>query len=490
MNTHRHARGWFSAALAFALFAPAGCAPGADGGAGGFRVSWSPCAPPSRAECGTLRVPVDWSAPGGEQITLAVARHRADDPAHRIGTLFFNPGGPGDPSSEYAAAAETIFSEALRARFDIVGIDPRAAGSSAKVTCGVPFVTPADTLFPETEQQFLALKRHNREVGLSCRRDTGALAGHSDTVSVARDHEAMRIALGEAKVTWLGLSYGTQVASNYAALYPRRTRAMVLDSALEHSLPEVVQVADEVRAAEETFNRFARWCDTAPSCALRGRDVAAEFDRLVARADASPIPVAGALRPVTGEDIRFGTVSRQRLKDPIPFFPPDLSWAGLSGALAKAIDGDAAAFALPPAEVVQPTLATLASVGCMDYVPQVHTYAQMRQRIQMGRQLAPHLQGASEIWQVLRCIDWPIPVANPPRLLDVRGVPVLMVHSVHDPSDPYQWAFSLGAQVHADAVLTRTGDGHTSYHTSPCARAAIDAYLIRPQAPADRVCDE
>jgi pimeloyl-ACP methyl ester carboxylesterase len=114
----------------------------------------------------------------------------------------------------------------------------------------------------------------------------------------------------------------------------------------------------------------------------------------------------------------------------------------------------------------------------------------MRQRIQMARQLAPHLQGASETWQVNRCIDWPVPVANPPRLLDVHGVPTLIVHAVHDPSVAYKWAHSLAAQIRGSVMVTRTGDGHTSYHTSPCARTAIDDYLVRPQASPDRICAE
>ena len=80
-------------------------------------------------------------------------------------------------------------------------------------------------------------------------------------------------------------------------------------------------------------------------------------------------------------------------------------------------------------------------------------------------------------------------MANPPRLLHVRGVPTLIVHSVFDPSDPYKWAHGLAAQIPGSVMLTRTGDGHTSYHTSECARTATDQYLIRPQAPADRVCE-
>jgi pimeloyl-ACP methyl ester carboxylesterase len=143
---------------------------------------------------------------------------------------------------------------------------------------------------------------------------------------------------------------------------------------------------------------------------------------------------------------------------------------------------------MPPADVAQESLSSQLAIGCMEYVPQIRTYGQMRQRITMARQLAPHLQGASETWRVNYCIGWPLAPANPPRTLDVRGVPALMVHAVHDSSDPYSWAHSLAAQIHGIALLTRTGDGHTSYHTSPCARAAIDQYLIRPQAPPDRLC--
>jgi pimeloyl-ACP methyl ester carboxylesterase len=330
--------------------------------------------------------------------------------------------------------------------------------------------------------------RHNRAVGRSCLRQTGSLMAHTDTVSVARDHEAARAAMGVEQVSWLGISYGSQLAANYAELFPRRTRAMVLDSALEHSLPENQQVADEMMAAETSFNRFAAWCDTAPTCALRGQDVAAVYDRLVAGADQHPIPVDGALRPVTGEDIRMRTIQLLTWKEP-GLAGPDVSWAGLSRGLALALDGDASWFAWPPAEYVQDELAARLAIGCMEYVPQVNNWAEMQQRIQMGRQLAPHLQGAAEVWQVNRCIGWPIPAANPPRLLHVRGVATLIVHSVYDPSDPYKWAHGLAAQIHGSAMLTRTGDGHTSYHVSDCARAATDQYLIRPQAPADRICE-
>jgi pimeloyl-ACP methyl ester carboxylesterase len=455
------------------------------------RISWAACPAGSAptVQCGTIEVPVDWAHRDGPQTTVAFSRRPADDRAHPLGVLFFNPGGPGDPSSRYVRAADTYFSPALRARFDIVGVDPRGTGGSGQVRCAEPILTAGTVLWPRTKAQFDALLRHNRAVGRSCVAGTGPLIGHLDTMSVARDHDAVRAALGAGTVSWLGVSYGSTLAANYADLFGRHVRAMVLDAGLEHSQPEIVQVSDEAMAAEDSFNRFVTWCATAADCALRGRDVAGDFDRLVAGADAHPIPVEGAERPVLGEDIRMGVKGLLRLKVPAAI-APDLSWAGLSQLLAAAMAGDASAFALPPPEFTQPDAQALLGIACMEYVPQVRTWADMRQRIELGRAVAPHLQGASETWQVLLCGGWPVPVANPPRALDVRGVPALLVHAVHDPSDAYRWSHGLLTQIHGADLLTRTGDGHTSYWSSPCARAATDAYLISPHAPASAVCDD
>jgi pimeloyl-ACP methyl ester carboxylesterase len=454
-----------------------------------FKIDWSACDKSPQTQCGTLRVPIDWSKPSGATVSLAVARRPAKDQQQRVGTLFFNPGGPGDGAAKYIVeVAEKIFSPTLIERFDLVGMDPRGIENSSQVRCSVPVITPESTLFPKTEQQFNQLRKHNRAVGLDCLDKAGELVRHMDTVSVARDHEALRLALGEDKINWLGVSYGTQLGANYAQLYPTHTRAMVLDAALEHSLPEVYQLAGEIMAAEESFNRFADWCPTAETCALRGQDVRAVFDRLVLQADQNPIPAEGALRAVTGEDIRMGTKGLLRFKEP-SIFGPDLSWAGLSRALQKAIDGDGSAFAVAPAGVSQYGGQSLFAVACLDYVPQVHTYQEMQQRLELGRQLAPHLQGASETWQVNFCIDWPVKPVNPPRTLHVRGVPTLIIHAVHDPSDPYSWAHGLAAQIDGSALLTRTGDGHTSVFTSDCARSAADAFLIDRRSEANRVCE-
>lgn len=441
-------------------------------------ISWTPCPANAAVQCGQVSVPIDWARPDGERTLVGVARRPADDPSHRVGTLFFNPGGPGYTGVDTLTdAAELVYSATLLARFDIVVVDPRGVGTSTPVHCEVPILAPGVTLFPRSQQQFNALVEHNRAVGQSCLDNTGDLLRHVDTVSVARDHEAVRMALAVPQVTWLMTSYGAQVGANYAELFPDRVRALVIDGALDHAFPTLHSVLDEARSVEDSFDRFVTWCRTAQECALRGRPVARLYDELVRRADRSPMLVDGAIRPVTGEDIRMNTEGGLLFKEPV--FGPDKSWAGLSRGIAAALDGDATAFAAPPPEPTDGSYAGQA-VACLDYPADVTTYRELRARMLLVRKVAPHLQGASQFWTVHSCIGWPVPVTNPPRPVDVHGVRTLIVNATHDPSTPYSWALSLARQIHGSSLLTRVGDGHTSYDVSLCARRAVDKFLISP----------
>jgi pimeloyl-ACP methyl ester carboxylesterase len=462
----------------------AGSAPSA------YPIAWTPCPERPEVQCGTVRVPLDWARPRGEKITLALARHLATDRAQRIGALFVNPGGPGGGGAQIAIGADVILSPELVARFDIVGVDPRGIAGSTPVSCRIPAQEPGFTLFPRSQAQFDRMVRQNRAVGRGCVEQTGPLLGHVDTVSVARDHEAVRIGLGERTFNWLGLSYGTQIGANYAELFPRRVRAMVFDAALDHSASSLSLLADEIATVEDAFNRFAEWCRTTSTCAMAGQDVARVYDEMVARADAAPIPVPGADHPVTGEDIRLGTPSYLEFKESTVFAPS--GWVRLGAAIRDTLAGDASGFAAPPLQSpTDPAFGALAVV-CQDYALEVRTFADMQRRIQLGRYLAPHLQGGSQSWQINRCIGWPLPPSNPPRPLDVRGTPpILIVNATHDANTSYKWAHVLAGQIRGSVVFTRLGDGHTSYLTSPCTRAVIDRYLVDRAIPGPaQVCTD
>jgi pimeloyl-ACP methyl ester carboxylesterase len=445
-------------------------------------IRWQPCAARPQAQCGTVAVPLNWARPRGKQISVGLARFRAANPAQRIGSLFVDPGGPGAGGVEIAQYADLWVSPQVLARFDIVGMDPRGVRTSTPVMCRTQAFPVGYTLFPRTEAQFRHMVAVNRATGRNCLAETGPLLGHVDTVSVARDLDAVRAAMREPSISFFGFSYGTQIGANYAELFPRRVRALAIDSALEHSLGEARRLTDEARTVEDSFSRFAAWCRRSADCALHGQDVGRVYDAVVAAADRSPLPVPGAARPVTGEDIRTATQEYLLVVKATLF--NHLDWAGLGAAIAAARDGDGSGFAMPPTDDPATSLFAALAIGCQDYPAEVRTFAGYQRLMRAVRAIAPHTQGATQTWTLLRCLGWPVPAQNPPRALHVRRTPpVLIVNATHDASTAYRWALSLSRQIRGSVVLTREGDGHTSYFTSACARAAIDRYLLEVRTP-------
>jgi pimeloyl-ACP methyl ester carboxylesterase len=473
---------WLTAAGAIltslALVATAFGAPASDEPEPTAEIVWQPCPDTPAVQCGTLEVPLDWAHPHGEAISLALARRPAEDPAHRVGSLLFNPGGPGGAGVAWVERLPETFSPTLRQRFDIVGFDPRGVGRSTPVRCDLPTFDPTVSLFPTDAAGFQRLVERNLALGQSCQRETGPLLGHVDTTSAPRDIEAIRVALGDGQLNWLGLSYGTMLGAAYAELYPRRIRAMALDGNLEHSLPETVMLANEVMATEDAFNRFTVWCGRDASCPLHGADVALVYDELVAAADLTPIPASTANRGVSGEEIRFTTQSYLLAKNPMVF---SSGWVGLGAAIDQARNGDASGFVTPVSTGQSDNPQSSArAIECLDFPAQSRSFEDLLARVTMVRVLAPHTGGGTETWKfVSGCIGWPEPPQNLPHRARIKGAPpMLLVNASHDPSTAYVWALGLEAQIPGSTLLTRDGEGHTSYITSDCARAAIDRYLV------------
>ncbi|WP_188316787.1 alpha/beta fold hydrolase [Solihabitans fulvus] len=182
-------------------------------------------------------MPVDWSRPGGDRIDVAVARRRADDQAHRVGTLFYLPGGPGG-SGVSAILGGIPLSADLTARFDVVSYDPRGVGRSHPIQCDANLVNanvntiPFDPSDPSVYRNLVAF---NAKLGADCREHTGPLLDHVGMVDVARDLDALRAALGEDRISLYGLSYGTFTGQMYAENFPQHIRALALDGVIDHS---------------------------------------------------------------------------------------------------------------------------------------------------------------------------------------------------------------------------------------------------------------
>jgi pimeloyl-ACP methyl ester carboxylesterase len=458
-------------------------------------IKWHGCGAdfPKNVQCGELAVPLDHGDPRGAKIRLGFNRLPAQDRAHRVGSLIVNPGGPGGAGSEVVAAQAAgipLLHPSLRRRFDLIGMDPRGVGRSTPVRCDPAVYNRPVSMFPGNRAAFARLARYARDLGRSCLKRTGRLLGHLDTLSVARDMEALREALADGKLNFLGLSYGAEIGTLYAERYPKRIRAMALDGILDHSIGTQTLFADDTAAYEDTFNRFAAWCAQTADCALHGRDVAALFDSLTQRADAQPIPVAQCATapcrsPVTGDDIRLNAYNALLFMNPIPAIR-EPGWSGLAQALAAAESGDAGAFASSLAQSSRDGQFAGLAVNCVDYRPLIGDWDDFVATTLLAHALAPHTLGAGEAWPgLMNCMRWPVPTANPPHRVRVHGAPpMLLVNATHDPSTPYRWAVNVRDQIPGAVLLTREGDGHTSSLLSQSrTNDAIARYLLTRTTP-------
>ncbi|MFI1976905.1 alpha/beta fold hydrolase [Streptomyces wedmorensis] len=269
---------------------------------------WNRCGAetPADLECATVKVPLDYSRPGGRTLDVAVSRTKATSAQDRRGVLLLNPGGPGGSGLDMPVWMAPELPDEVKKRYDLVGFDPRGVGRSAPVSCGLN----GDELNWQRPYKAATFDRDIRwaeTVAAKCRAGNGAVLPHLTTRNTARDMDVIRAVLGEKKISYLGYSYGTYLGAVYTQMFPRRTDRFVLDSAVD---PEriwrgMIQVWAE--GAEPAFTRWATWTAARDETYALGRtpaEVRATFWALVARADREPIVLDGTA--LTGDDIRAG----------------------------------------------------------------------------------------------------------------------------------------------------------------------------------------
>ncbi|MGW5741319.1 alpha/beta hydrolase [Amycolatopsis sp. NPDC003861] len=464
------------------------------------RPDWVPCG--VGAECAKIAVPLDWDRPGGPKITLAFNRHRAD-PAHRKGVLFMAPGVGFDfLLTDVRAGVFAMFPGLLR-DFDLIGVDLRGGGvhpftgrlpapvRSDAIDCGRPVHGPGVTVFPRSAAEVGALVRHNRAYEASC---AGPLPGHLDTVTQAKDLDAVRAALGEERASFFFYGYAGP-GQAYARLFPHRVRAMAMDSPLDHSVPVVVRAAEYASAVEREFTRFVAWCHRSANCVLHGQDVPAVYDALLREADRHPVrldlpPEPGRPEPqqttvaVRGDDLAFLTEQLLEIGD-LTLPGGGMGWADLATAIQQASRGTSPVFAFVYRyswgfrDLWNPMRAGM----CEDYPASAADLLAARPIVAAA---APHTRGASQAWDALGgCVGRRTPATNPPRPAIIRDAPpILIVGAEGNPWSPYGNVARVSAQIQGSVLLKYAGDAHIAFLSSPCVAGRIEAYLDDLELPA------
>jgi pimeloyl-ACP methyl ester carboxylesterase len=447
-------------------------------------MSWRRCG--TGFQCGRLTVPLDPASPTGRTLDLAVVRSRARHRGARLGSLVFNPGGPGAPAVSFLRSMAAAIPAELRDRFDLVAFDPRGVGRSNPVHCASTLDPLFDQSFePTTVESRAALVDAVKALASACAARNGPLLSHVSTADAVYDLERLRLALGDAKLSFVGYSYGTFLGASYADAYPSRVRAFVLDSPVDPTLTAAEVTLGQARGFEHALDDFLADCSERPGCAFHSDgDAAAAYDRLRSRAAAAPLPA----RHAGGrglDEARFDAAVLEEL------YLGRGSWPTLADALADADRGDASSLLdLADAYVGRGAdgrddhvLESFWAVTCLDG-PVIGDVGAARALELRAVSIAPRM-GAFIVNNSLPCSVWPVrPVAAPGRLTAAGAPPILVIGTTDDPATPFVQARSLAGALRRGHLLVVDAEQHTSFaNGNECVDRVVTRYLIDLRLP-------
>lgn len=433
---------------------------------------WTPC---PGGECTTVTVPLDYDEPTGATIDVAVARRPAANQQERIGPLFVNFGGPGGESTAiFNGAGPTLGS--VFPRFDIVTWDPRGIGQTARLACdalGNEFPTveldPSDGLDDEIAEQ----EAEFAEV-VACAATSGPIVDHLGTVNVARDMEAVRVAIGDEPMNYLGFSYGTQIGWVYATLFGDAVRSMILDGAVPGGAISAADFTTQLAAFQRTFDYFDDICDREPTCLQRDEGLTEAVERIASDLEQDPI--------VLSDGSLFGDVEfRQAILFSL-YQRADTIGPLLTTWIDDIDNGDANGFL------------RLLDSGSSNATPggyQAVLCADGGAFPGPGGQAADYEStlAASETFgilgEIVRCDLWQGEVELPPEIDTAAAATILVIGNTFDPATPYESAVLLDEQLANSVLVTVDAGGHTAVLDDRCSGQIAVTYVNELIPPAE-----
>ncbi|SFS31011.1 alpha/beta hydrolase [Saccharopolyspora flava] len=431
-------------------------------------LEFGPC-PFDGAECAELSAPL---GDGDRSIPIAISRVRATGtPAEYRGALLVNPGGPGGSGLEYAVSKGEKLPESVRRGYDIIGFDPRGVGRSAPLDCGELgglFDHPAPEPVPAGEEAESRYLGRLRAMADDCLRHNPD-ASRMSTMSTARDLDRIRAALGEPKLNYLGVSYGTYLGAAYAAQFPDRVGRVVLDSAVGPDRWHDFDVRQAFAMLDQRDVLF-EWVAAHPEFGLGDTEEQVRRNYSAARANLS-----GDFGPAEFDNLVYKTLSRTERWEP---FARDLA--------AHLHEGTPLSPALPESDPESRNYeAALRTVKCADSGRPDEREVLGSIRALRAADPEPVLTGL----EAATCAYWPKP-RETARFGHPSMPPVLLTQADHDPTTPLDGARRMQARLPGSRmVLLHESYSHGVFASqrNSCVDDAAAHYLLTGALPAGDV---
>lgn len=424
-------------------------------------LAWSPCG--GGVECATLAVPLDPAHPDdGRTVDLAVTRKRAT--GTRVGSLFVNPGGPGGSGNDFLRSFSL---PGVSERFDVVSWDPRGVGDSRRLACDDATTERFRRVDSEPDDggEQANLDAAARAVADACASADPELLPHLRTSDTVADMDRIREALGDEQLSYLGLSYGTDIGQAYADAHPDRVRAMVLDGVVDPSLGLAGLLTGQAEAIQASLDRLFDACTPASGCPLA--DPRATFDRVAAQVERQPLP-AGSGGTVGPSELALAAIASSYQPSQGPRFLSALASAeGGSGSglasLARSYTGAA-------------SFGGYLAVSCTDGPhPDAAGFRSLADDLAAR---SPRI-GAAIANELLPCAWWGAPAGPERSAVRAEGTPpIVVVGNTGDAATPYDWSVRVADGLADGHLVTFRGEGHTSLLRSTCVADLLGAYLV------------
>ncbi|MFI9614695.1 alpha/beta hydrolase [Streptomyces sp. NPDC052023] len=469
------------------------------------KLSWKDCPAPDQAQgggdapsplpggddwqCATMKAPRDWDDPEGDTIGIELIRAEASGPAdRRIGSLIFNFGGPGGSGVTTLPAFAEGYGT-LRTRYDLVSFDPRGVGRSAGVWCEND--QQLDVYYQQDATPDDAAERTEyvdnvKAFNAACDKNSGKMLPHVQTTEAARDMDLMRQVLGDDKLHYFGISYGTELGGVYAHLFPKNVGRAVFDAVVDPTQDSEQGSLGQAKGFQLALDNYAQHCvSQEEDCPVgdSAQDVKNRIAELLKNLDSKPIPGIFP-RQLTQTAATSGIAQALYSQD---------FWEYLTEGLEQAYDGEGQILMMlsdslngrnQNGEYSNLTAANV-SINCADDKPR-YTTEYVQGKLPEFRAASP-VFGDYLAWSMMSCTDWAVPgAADHPDVSAPGSAKILVIGNTGDPATPYEGARrmvqALGKGVGVE--LTYKGQGHGAYDSeSKCVKQAVDGYLLDGKVP-------